>query len=162
MQYFHNWTGNRWCFVWTCYLFKLRILYALISILYVLILFPTQFYFRFLFEIGNIIMSFHMKTTGICPQDFAVHLLFVCLYHSIVGMLKLQLKISFNNNIRVTCRDWFQLSLKEGLTVFRDQAWPLDLSYNVSIETSTIIFFHQVNSISIIGRNFQLTWEVAL
>jgi hypothetical protein len=22
---------------------------------------------------------------------------------------------------RVTCRDWFQLSLKEGLTVFRDQ-----------------------------------------
>lgn len=24
---------------------------------------------------------------------------------------------------RVTCRDWFQLSLKEGLTVFRDQVW---------------------------------------
>lgn len=23
---------------------------------------------------------------------------------------------------RVTCRDWFQLSLKEGLTVFRDQS----------------------------------------
>ena len=23
---------------------------------------------------------------------------------------------------RVTCRDWFQLTLKEGLTVFRDQA----------------------------------------
>ena len=26
---------------------------------------------------------------------------------------------------RVTCRDWFQLSLKEGLTVFRDQVWYL-------------------------------------
>ena len=25
---------------------------------------------------------------------------------------------------RVTCRDWFQLSLKEGLTVFRDQEFP--------------------------------------
>ena len=25
---------------------------------------------------------------------------------------------------RVTCRDWFQLSLKEGLTVFRDQDFP--------------------------------------
>lgn len=25
------------------------------------------------------------------------------------------------NYCRVTCRDWFQLSLKEGLTVFRDQ-----------------------------------------
>src|ERR1700745_2595788 len=24
---------------------------------------------------------------------------------------------------RVTCRDWFQLSLKEGLTVFRDQSF---------------------------------------
>ena len=28
---------------------------------------------------------------------------------------------------RVTCRDWFQLSLKEGLTVFRDQAFTDDL-----------------------------------
>ncbi|MFZ4832696.1 aminopeptidase N [Rouxiella sp. Mn2063] len=34
---------------------------------------------------------------------------------------------------RVTCRDWFQLSLKEGLTVFRDQEFSSDLgsrSYN--------------------------------
>ena len=28
---------------------------------------------------------------------------------------------------RVTCRDWFQLSLKEGLTVFRDQQFTADL-----------------------------------
>ena len=28
---------------------------------------------------------------------------------------------------RVTCRDWFQLSLKEGLTVFRDQEFSSDL-----------------------------------
>ena len=28
---------------------------------------------------------------------------------------------------RVTCRDWFQLSLKEGLTVFRDQNFSADL-----------------------------------
>jgi aminopeptidase N len=28
---------------------------------------------------------------------------------------------------RVTCRDWFQLSLKEGLTVFRDQEFGVDL-----------------------------------
>lgn len=27
---------------------------------------------------------------------------------------------------RVTCRDWFQLSLKEGLTVFRDQEFSGD------------------------------------
>ena len=28
---------------------------------------------------------------------------------------------------RVTCRDWFQLSLKEGLTVFRDQSFSADM-----------------------------------
>ena len=33
---------------------------------------------------------------------------------------------------RITCRDWFQLSLKEGLTVFRDQCFTSDLhSYSV-------------------------------
>jgi aminopeptidase N len=29
---------------------------------------------------------------------------------------------------RVTCRDWFQLSLKEGLTVFRDQQFAADMT----------------------------------
>jgi aminopeptidase N len=33
---------------------------------------------------------------------------------------------------RVTCRDWFQLSLKEGLTVFRDQEFSADLMGNAS------------------------------
>ena len=33
---------------------------------------------------------------------------------------------------RVTCRDWFQLSLKEGLTVFRDQEFSADLMGSVS------------------------------
>ena len=34
---------------------------------------------------------------------------------------------------RVTCRDWFQLSLKEGLTVFRDQEYTSDL-YSRAVE----------------------------
>jgi aminopeptidase N len=34
---------------------------------------------------------------------------------------------------RVTCRDWFQLSLKEGLTVFRDQEYSADL-YSRAVE----------------------------
>ena len=34
---------------------------------------------------------------------------------------------------RITCRDWFQLSLKEGLTVFRDQEFTADL-HNRSIK----------------------------
>ncbi len=33
---------------------------------------------------------------------------------------------------RVTCRDWFQLSLKEGLTVFRDQEFSQDLAASAS------------------------------
>ncbi len=33
---------------------------------------------------------------------------------------------------RVTCRDWFQLSLKEGLTVFRDQEFSQDLCLEAS------------------------------
>jgi aminopeptidase N len=33
---------------------------------------------------------------------------------------------------RVTCRDWFQLSLKEGLTVFRDQEFSADMQGEAS------------------------------
>jgi aminopeptidase N len=33
---------------------------------------------------------------------------------------------------RVTCRDWFQLSLKEGLTVFRDQQFSMDMAGSAS------------------------------
>lgn len=33
---------------------------------------------------------------------------------------------------RVTCRDWFQLSLKEGLTVFRDQQFSTDMTSALS------------------------------
>ncbi|RZL01190.1 MAG: aminopeptidase N [Rubrivivax sp.] len=33
---------------------------------------------------------------------------------------------------RVTCRDWFQLSLKEGLTVFRDQQFSQDMAGSTS------------------------------
>jgi aminopeptidase N len=35
---------------------------------------------------------------------------------------------------RVTCRDWFQLSLKEGLTVFRDQEFSADMAGTASAQ----------------------------
>ncbi|MCF6215837.1 MAG: aminopeptidase N [Emcibacter sp.] len=46
---------------------------------------------------------------------------------------------------RVTCRDWFQLSLKEGLTVFRDQEFSADMgSRSVKrIEDVRILRQHQ-------------------
>jgi aminopeptidase N len=37
---------------------------------------------------------------------------------------------------RVTCRDWFQLSLKEGLTVFRDQEFSADMAGGATDEAA--------------------------
>ena len=48
---------------------------------------------------------------------------------------------------RITCRDWFQLSLKEGLTVFRDQSFTSDL-HNSGIK--------RIEDVSFL-RNFQFT-----
>lgn len=56
-------------------------------------------------------------------------------------MFKHELSISFNNDIRVTCRDWFQLSLKEGLTVFRDQVQLTYLGYYQHLRHSLLLSF---------------------
>lgn len=48
---------------------------------------------------------------------------------------------------RVTCRDWFQLSLKEGLTIFRDQ------SFSEDILSKALIRIREVNSL----REFQFS-----
>jgi len=46
---------------------------------------------------------------------------------------------------RITCRDWFQLSLKEGLTVFRDQEFSSDLGSRAvnRIEAVKVMRSHQ-------------------
>jgi aminopeptidase N len=46
---------------------------------------------------------------------------------------------------RITCRDWFQLSLKEGLTVFRDQEFSSDLGSRAvnRIQDVKVIRSHQ-------------------
>ena len=48
---------------------------------------------------------------------------------------------------RITCRDWFQLSLKEGLTVFRDQSFTSDLHSSGLKRIEDVSFL----------RNFQFT-----
>lgn len=40
---------------------------------------------------------------------------------------------------RVTCRDWFQLTLKEGLTVFRDQEFTADMLANEGGESARAV-----------------------
>ncbi len=47
-------------------------------------------------------------------------------YRGIEGVIGHEYFHNWTGN-RVTCRDWFQLSLKEGLTVFRDQAFSSDM-----------------------------------
>jgi len=48
-------------------------------------------------------------------------------YERIQGVIGHEYFHNWTGN-RVTCRDWFQLSLKEGLTVFRDQEFTSDLN----------------------------------
>ena len=47
-------------------------------------------------------------------------------FHAIEGVIGHEYFHNWTGN-RVTCRDWFQLSLKEGLTVFRDQEFSADM-----------------------------------
>jgi len=47
-------------------------------------------------------------------------------YEGIEGVIGHEYFHNWTGN-RVTCRDWFQLSLKEGLTVFRDQEFSADM-----------------------------------
>jgi aminopeptidase N len=47
-------------------------------------------------------------------------------YHAIEEVIGHEYFHNWSGN-RVTCRDWFQLSLKEGLTVFRDQEFSSDM-----------------------------------
>jgi aminopeptidase N len=48
-------------------------------------------------------------------------------YMGIEGVIAHEYFHNWTGN-RVTCRDWFQLSLKEGLTVFRDQEFSSDMN----------------------------------
>jgi aminopeptidase N len=46
-------------------------------------------------------------------------------YERIEGVVAHEYFHNWTGN-RITCRDWFQLCLKEGLTVFRDQSFSAD------------------------------------
>ncbi len=48
-------------------------------------------------------------------------------YEAIQGVIGHEYFHNWSGN-RVTCRDWFQLSLKEGLTVYRDQEFTSDMT----------------------------------
>ncbi len=65
-------------------------------------------------------------------------------YQAVAGVIGHEYFHNWSGN-RVTCRDWFQLSLKEGFTVFRDQQFSAELgSAGVKrIEDANLVRTHQ-------------------
>ncbi|MDP2560374.1 aminopeptidase N [Psychrobium sp. 1_MG-2023] len=65
-------------------------------------------------------------------------------YHGIESVIGHEYFHNWTGN-RITCRDWFQLSLKEGLTVFRDQEFSSDVGSRAvnRIDAVKIIRSHQ-------------------
>jgi aminopeptidase N len=51
-------------------------------------------------------------------------------FHGIESVIAHEYFHNWTGN-RITCRDWFQLTLKEGLTVFRDQSFSADMHSHV-------------------------------
>lgn len=45
---------------------------------------------------------------------------------------------------RVTCRDWFQLSLKEGLTIFRDQGFTEDTFSHAAMRIRDVTYLREI------------------
>ena len=65
-------------------------------------------------------------------------------YYNIQSIIAHEYFHNWSGN-RVTCRDWFQLSLKEGFTVFRDQEFSADLNSRATkrIDDVNILRTHQ-------------------
>lgn len=65
-------------------------------------------------------------------------------YYNIQSIIAHEYFHNWSGN-RVTCRDWFQLSLKEGFTVFRDQEFSADLNSRAvkRIDDVNILRVHQ-------------------
>ena len=63
---------------------------------------------------------------NVCVYVLALTFVCVCVYtERILGVIAHEYFHNWTGN-RVTVRDWFQLTLKEGLTVFRDQWFSSD------------------------------------
>lgn len=58
-------------------------------------------------------------------------------YENVLGVIGHEYFHNWSGN-RVTCRDWFQLSLKEGLTVFRDQSFSADMTSKIAVRIASV------------------------
>ncbi|MDR0771067.1 MAG: aminopeptidase N [Burkholderiales bacterium] len=63
-------------------------------------------------------------------------------YHAIESVIAHEYFHNWTGN-RVTCRDWFQLSLKEGLTVFRDQQFSAEMGSEAAERIAIVDFLRK-------------------
>ncbi|MDR0247603.1 MAG: aminopeptidase N, partial [Burkholderiales bacterium] len=63
-------------------------------------------------------------------------------YHAIESVIAHEYFHNWTGN-RVTCRDWFQLSLKEGLTVFRDQQFSSEMRSAAAERIASVDFLRK-------------------
>lgn len=64
-------------------------------------------------------------------------------YENVLGVIGHEYFHNWSGN-RVTCRDWFQLSLKEGLTVFRDQSFSADMTSALATRIESVDIIRNV------------------
>ena len=64
-------------------------------------------------------------------------------YENVLGVIGHEYFHNWSGN-RVTCRDWFQLSLKEGLTVFRDQSFSADMTSQIAVRIESVDIIRNV------------------
>ncbi len=64
-------------------------------------------------------------------------------YSNIQGVIAHEYFHNWTGN-RITCRDWFQLSLKEGLTIFRDQQFSSDMTSKAAKRISDVKYLRTV------------------
>jgi len=62
-------------------------------------------------------------------------------YAAILGVIGHEYFHNWADN-RVTCRDWFQLSLKEGITIFRDQEFSSDMGSRAVKRIADVVKLH--------------------
>lgn len=106
LQYFHNWTGNRSELLSQCH--HVFIVSGISQVFCMSYFSPYYMHCLENCQLCSVHLSwkfwaFHMNQLWVLSCSTFLIVIFSSNYY------------------RVTCRDWFQLSLKEGLTVFRDQ-----------------------------------------
>ena len=82
-------------------------------------------------------------------------------YAAILGVIGHEYFHNWTGN-RVTCRDWFQLSLKEGLTVFRDQEFSSDMGSQAVKRIADVVKLRNYQFPQVKAKFYCFPWSIFL